>query len=200
MKVSQITKEQINDELVDKILYEGMEYKQQPIDVAIILGSSKAHTYRLPYAVDVYKKGLISKIIVSGGRVIEGSGIVEAEFLKEKAIEQGITKEDIFVENEAMTTWENMQFSREIIIKNGLLKEDMNVAVVTSSFHMRRSLLIAKRIFENDNVKIISLPSEDNSTRRTTWFTNDNGRTRAIGEVEKIIDYICQRRIDDFEI
>ena len=200
MKVSQITKEQINDELVDKILYEGMEYKQQPIDVAIILGSSKAHTYRLPYAVDVYKKGLISKIIVSGGRVIEGSGIVEAEFLKEKAIEQGITKEDIFVENEAMTTWENMQFSREIIIKNGLLKEDMNVAVVTSSFHMRRSLLIAKRIFENDNVKIISLPSEDNSTRRTTWFTNDNGRARAIGEVEKIIDYICQGSIDDFEI
>ena len=200
MKVSQITKEQINDELVDKILYEGMEYKQQPIDIAIILGSSKAHTYRLPYAVDVYKKGLISKIIVSGGRVIEGSGIVEAEFLKEKAIEQGITKEDIFVENEAMTTWENMQFSREIIIKNGLLKEAMNVAIVTSSFHMRRSLLIAKRNFENDNVKIISLPGEDNSTRRTTWFTNDNGRARAIGEVEKIIDYIFHGSIDDFEI
>ena len=200
MKVSQITKEQINDELVDKILYEGMEYKQQPIDVAIILGSSKAHTDRLPYAVNVYKKGLISKIIVSGGRVIESSGIGEGEFLKEKAIEQGVDKEDIFVEREAMTTWENMQFSREIIIKNGLLKEAMNVAIVTSSFHMRRSLVIAKRIFENDNVKIISLPGEDNSTRRAKWFTNDNGRARAIGEVEKIIDYVCQGRIDDFEI
>ena len=95
MKVSQITKEQINDELVDKILYEGMEYKQQPIDVAIILGSSKAHTYRLPYAVNVYKKGLISKIIVSGGRVIESSGIGEGEFLKEKAIEQGVDKDNV---------------------------------------------------------------------------------------------------------
>ena len=87
---------------------------------------------------------------MSGGRVIESSGIGEGEFLKEKAIEQGVDKEDIFVEREAMTTWENMQFSREIIIKNGLLKEAMNVAIVTSSFHMRRSLVIAKRIFEND--------------------------------------------------
>ena len=30
--------------------------------------------------------------------------------------------------------------------------------------------------------------------------SNDNGRARAIGEVEKIIDYICQGSIDDFEI
>ena len=99
-------------------------------------------------------------IPVSYTHLIESSGIGEGEFLKEKAIEQGVDKEDIFVEREAMTTWENMQFSREIIIKNGLLKEAMNVAIVTSSFHMRRSLVIAKRIFENDNVKIISLPGE----------------------------------------
>ena len=30
--------------------------------------------------------------------------------------------------------------------------------------------------------------------------SNNNGRARAIGEVEKIIDYICEGSIDDFEI
>ena len=93
-----------------------------------------------------------------------------------------------------------MKLSRELMIKNNMLKTCIKIAIVTSSFHMRRSLVIAKRIFENDNVKIISLPGEDNSTRRAKWFTNDNGRARAIGEVEKIIDYVCQGRIDDFEI
>lgn len=49
--------------------------------------SSKAHIYRLPYAVEVYKNGLVSKIIVSGGRNIGNANMVEADYLKEKAIE-----------------------------------------------------------------------------------------------------------------
>ena len=38
--------------------------------------SSKAHIYRLPYAVEVYKNGLVSKIIVSGGRNIGNANMV----------------------------------------------------------------------------------------------------------------------------
>ena len=121
-------------------------------------------------------------------------------FLKEKAIEFGIKKKDILVENKAMTTWENMKLSRELMIKNNLLGECTNIAIVTSSFHMRRSIMIAERVFRDDGVNIVSLPGEDNSTRRTTWFTNEKGRVRAIGEVEKIIDYVKQGKIDDFEI
>jgi hypothetical protein len=60
--------------------------------------------------------------------------------------------------------------------------------------------MIAERVFRDDGVNIVSLPGEDNSTRRTTWFTNEKGRVRAIGEVEKIIDYVKQGKIDDFEI
>ncbi|RGG63127.1 YdcF family protein [Eubacterium sp. AF17-7] len=162
--------------------------------------SSKAHIYRLPYAVEVYKNGLVSKIIVSGGRNIGNANMVEADYLKEKAIEFGIKKKDILVENKAMTTWENMKLSRELMIKNNLLGECTNIAIVTSYFHMRRSIMIAERVFRDDGVNIVSLPGEDNSTRRTTWFTNEKGRVRAIGEVEKIIDYVKKGKIDDFEI
>ena len=83
------------------------------------------------------------------------------------------------------------------MIKNNMLKTCIKIAIVTSSFHMRRSIMIAER---DDGVNIVSLPGEDNSTRRTTWFTNEKGRVRAIGEVEKIIDYVKQGKIDDFEI
>lgn len=43
MKISELTKGQLTEDIVDKVLYEGIEYKQQSLDVAIILGSSKAH-------------------------------------------------------------------------------------------------------------------------------------------------------------
>lgn len=200
MKISELIKGQLTEDIVDKVLYEGIEYKQQPLDVAIILGSNKAHIYRLPYAVEVYKNGLVSKIIVSGGRNIGNANMVEADYLKEKAIEFGIKKEDILVENKAMTTWENMKLSRELIIKNNMFKTCIKIAIVTSSFHMRRSIMIAERVFSDDSVNIVALPGEDNSTRRTTWFTNEKGRVRAIGEVEKIIDYVKKGEIDDFEI
>ena len=137
---------------------------------------------------------------MSGGRNIGNANMVEADYLKEKAIEFGIKKEDILVENKAMTTWENMKLSRELMIKNNMLKTCIKIAIVTSSFHMRRSIMIAERVFRDDGVNIVSLPGEDNSTRRTTWFTNEKGRVRAIGEVEKIIDYVKQSKIDDFEI
>ena len=190
MKISELIKGQLTEDIVDKVLYEGIEYKQQPLDVAIILGSNKAHIYRLPYAVEVYKNGLVSKIIVSGGRNIGNANMVEADYLKEKAIEFGIKKEDILVENKAMTTWENMKLSRELMIKNNMFKTCIKIAIVTSSFHMRRSIMIAERVFSDDSVNIVALPGEDNSTRRTTWFTNEKGRVRAIGEVEKIIDNV----------
>lgn len=200
MKISKLTAEKITDEIVDKVLYEGLDYKNEKIDVSIVLGSSKAHIYRLPYAIDAYKKGLISKIIVSGGRGIGiPADISEGEFLKEKAIEECVKEDDIIVEDRAMTTLENMEYSLQLIKENNILAENMVIAIVTSSFHMRRSMMLAKRVF-NDKIRIIPLPGEDNSTRRTTWFTNEQGRTRAFGEVKKLMEYVQQGWIDDFEI
>lgn len=46
MKISKLTAEKITDEIVDKVLYEGLDYKNEKIDVSIVLGSSKAHIYR----------------------------------------------------------------------------------------------------------------------------------------------------------
>lgn len=192
MKISKLTAEKITDEIVDKVLYEGLDYKNEKIDVSIVLGSSKAHIYRLPYAIDAYKKGLISKIIVSGGRGIGiPADISEGEFLKEKAIEECVKEDDIIVEDRAMTTLENMEYSLQLIKENNILAENMVIAIVTSSFHMRRSMMLAKRVF-NDKIRIIPLPGEDNSTRRTTWFTNEQGRTRAFGEVKKLMEYVQQ--------
>lgn len=103
MKISEIDVNQITDEIVDKIIYSGLEYKNQHLDVVIILGSSKAALYRVPYAVRQYKEGRIDKIIVSGGK-IHGNGKSESEVMGATAIEMGVSEKDIIIENKAMST------------------------------------------------------------------------------------------------
>lgn len=199
MKISEIDVNKITDEMVDKIIYSGLEYENQHLDVAIILGSSKAALYRVPYAVREYKEDRIDKIIVSGGK-IDGNGTSESEVMKPTAIEMGVLEKDIIVENKAMSTPENILFSKKIMKQKKMLQEGMNIGIVTTAYHMRRSIKIAERIFEKDNVNIIPLPGQDNSSRRDTWYKSEKGRNIVIGELKKIIYYIRQGIIDDFEV
>jgi len=57
MKASQLTKENITPEIVDKLLFEGLDYKGETADVIIVLGSRKACDYRVPLAAKLFHKG-----------------------------------------------------------------------------------------------------------------------------------------------
>ena len=103
------------------------------------------------------------------------------------------------VEDRASNTWENLTFSRELLREKGLLAEGMRIAVATSSYHMRRSLCIARKVFEQDSVTIVPIPGEDRSTNRETWRTSEKGRKRCRDEVIKIIWSVKQGLIDDWE-
>ncbi len=202
MKVSELTEKDITDALTDQLLFEGLEpYRGQIADAAIVLGSSKAHLYRLPPVMEAYKKGTVKKIVVSGyTRNIEGQHINEGQLLRDKALEQGASGDDIIVEDRASNTWENLAFSRELLREKGLLAEGMRIAVATSSYHMRRSLGIARKVFAHDRAAIVPIPGEDRSTGRDTWYTSEKGRQRCRGEVLKIIWSVRQGLMDDWEL
>ena len=201
MKISEIQENQITDELIDEVIYSGLDYKNQHLDVAIILGSSKSHLYRVPYAVTEYKNGRIDKIIVSGGNMLpNGNGMIEAEMMTQTAVKMGVEKRDIIVENKAATTVENMVFSRELMKRENLLQKGIYIGIVTTAFHMRRSIKIAEKIFAEDGVNIVTLPGQDSSTRRDTWYKSEKGREIVVGELKNIIDYAKRGIIADFEI
>ena len=201
MKISEIQENQITDELIDEVIYSGLDYKNQHLDVAIILGSSKSHLYRVPYAVTEYKNGRIDKIIVSGGNVLPSeNGMLEAEMMRETAVKMGVREEDIIVEDKAATTVENMVFSRELMKKENLLQKGIYIGIVTTAFHMRRSIKIAQKVFAEDDVAIVILPGQDSSTRRDTWYKSEKGRKLVVGELKNIIDYVKRGIIDDFEV
>lgn len=69
MKASQLTKENITPEIVDKLLFEGLDYKGETADVIIVLGSRKACDYRVPLAAKLFQERKAPHLIFCGGKV-----------------------------------------------------------------------------------------------------------------------------------
>lgn len=90
-------------------------------DAILILGAKAYHgsmynpclLFRVEHAVELYKAGYATKILVSGGNDIEDN-INEADTMKKMAMEKGVPSEDILTEKEATSTYENFSLSKKI--------------------------------------------------------------------------------------
>lgn len=54
MRISEINRSALTRTLVDKLLYDSLEYSGERADLIIVLGSSKASRYRVPEAAKLY--------------------------------------------------------------------------------------------------------------------------------------------------
>ena len=201
MNVSNIKLDQINNKIVDKILFEGLEYNNSSADCILVLGSSSAVKYRVPKAVDLFNNHKSMKLLFSGGRTldIDGDRISEAQYMRRRAIDLGVPDEAIILDELSYTTKENMICSQIELERSFKLNKINKIILVTTAYHMRRSLLMARMYFPNW-IEIIPCPADDTNTKRINWFSNEAGYSRAIGEVGKIISYIQEGAIVDFAI
>lgn len=93
---------------------------------------------RVMQAIELYKSGKIKKIILSGG-----SGLVtmqepkESVILKNLLLKMDIPNEDILVEQDSRNTYENTIYTLKLIKAKNITGEFL---LITSAFHMRRSL------------------------------------------------------------
>ena len=106
MLVSNINKENLTFEVIDKLLFDGLEDPGENADCIIVLGSVKAAKYRVPVAVDAYKTGRANKIILCGGKLHdfpEGT-YSEAEYMYQATLAYGVSEESIILENSSQNT------------------------------------------------------------------------------------------------
>lgn len=110
MWVSKITEHDLTNEIIDRILFEGIEDTGENVDCIIVLGSIKATKYRIPVAVNAYNAGRAKKIMLCGGalRKFPDGEYREAEHMYKRVTECGIPKENIIVENTSQSTVENI--------------------------------------------------------------------------------------------
>lgn len=201
MLVSRIKEEDLTIEMVDRLLFQGLEDTGENADCIIVLGSVKAAKYRVPVAVNAYKAGRASKLLLCGGKLREfpTGTCSEAEHMRQAVLELGIAEEDVILENSSQNTVENILFALIELQRNFWLNKVRRVLLVTTAYHMRRSLAIARYLFP-EHITIVPCPANDNNTRRDNWMNTSVGIERAKGEAMNIVRYVLNGVIPDFEI
>ena len=201
MLVSTIKEEDLTVDVVDRLLFYGLEDTGETADCILVLGSIKAAQYRVPVAVDAYRAGRASKILMCGGKLREfpDGKYTEAEHMRRAALKLGVTEESIILENSSQNTVENIRFALRELQRTFGMDQVRRVLLVTTAYHMRRSLAIARYLFPA-HIAVIPCPADDNNTRRDNWMNTPVGMKRAKAEAMKLGDYIKSGIIPDFEI
>lgn len=201
MLVSKITENDLTVEVVDRLLFQGLDDTGQTADCIIVLGSVKAARYRVPVAANAYTAGRASKIILCGGKLRDFSDgkYSEAEHMRLAALELGVSEEHIIMENSSQNTVENILYALIELQRNFWLNKVRRVLLVTTTYHMRRSLSIARYLFP-EHIVIVPCPANDTNTKRDNWMNTSVGIERAKSEAMKIIRYVNNGVIPDFEI
>lgn len=124
-------------------------------DFIIVLGSglidghivSPLLSNRIEKAIAFYKRQAKKKapprIVFSGGKG-DDEQLAEAEAMQAYALERGIPKENTFVEDKSTTTYQNMEFSKQLMDR--ISEGKYRVIFTTSNYHVFRSSIYAKKV------------------------------------------------------
>ncbi|MDQ0246755.1 uncharacterized SAM-binding protein YcdF (DUF218 family) [Bacillus fengqiuensis] len=114
-------------------------------DAAIVLGAavmddkpSPVLKERINHAVLLYRKGMVEKIIFTGGKSEEDSA-AESEAAKQYALSKGVHQEDIFIETRSNITEENLQQAKKL----GEKQHFRTYTIVSDPLHMKRAMVMA---------------------------------------------------------
>lgn len=133
------------------IFYEGHHYDTEKPDYVMVLGAglrgseiSTSLLYRLDSAIEFNKLYPDVKIIVSGGQG-PGEYITEADAMSNYLVNKGIDESMIIKEDKSTSTYENFQFTKELLSKlSG--EEKYTLTVITNNFHMYRAKFLGEQV------------------------------------------------------
>lgn len=115
-------------------------------DAALVLGitirsdlPSPALRERVNHGIELYRKGRVRKIIISGGRRYPWCAN-EAVVAMQYALTQGVPECDILTESESRITEQNFRYARELAKREHL----KTFIVVSDPLHMKRAMLMAR--------------------------------------------------------
>ncbi len=178
---------------INQIVFGGPYDRSAPVDVMVILGSGNCG-YKADEAVEIGKKNPGMKYIVSGANPVRDKSCSEAEFLYDRLREQGVASSDIYLENRARFTRQNLEFAVLLIRKlqtdeklPGRDGRKLRVGFLTGGFHVPRARLILEEILTGDDWEVVWFPAYGPNTLPESWFENPTGRYLGLSELRKIV-------------
>lgn len=138
-----------------------------PADAALVLGAaadgvapSPVFEERLRHAVDLYHRGRVRYLVLTGGRGV-GDALAESEVGRDWAVAQGVPPDAVLIETQSRTTKQNFTFALPLLEAAGIGR----VLVVSDPLHMRRAMWMA------DTLKLDAAPSPTTTSRYETLAT-----------------------------
>lgn len=130
------------------IIWDGFQQPTVRADIAVILGTtvhedgtlSARLEQRMKCGLRLYKKGLVDRILVSGGLGKEGHE--EAEKMKEFLLKHQVPESNILVDNCGNNTWATVNNTLDLQATVGFKR----VIVVSQYFHITRTKMMFKKL------------------------------------------------------
>lgn len=97
---------------------------------------------RLWQALNLYQRGKIMKILITGGPISSNNKFIENDMAKLFLIKNGVKPEHIFQELQAKNTYQNALYTAKFWEKN---KIESRGILITSAYHMKRALACFKK-------------------------------------------------------
>ncbi len=113
----------------------------RPADAAVVLGAAigtPALRNRTLVALELYNRGLVKEIVLSGGRV-RAEDISEAGYSQKVILKNSSTTPPLLLDEDSGTTYENLRNTKR------LLGGTESIIVVSDRFHLARAYLVARR-------------------------------------------------------
>lgn len=162
-----------------------MSALQDTFDIGIVLGGyTKGGLYpddrlhlssaanRLTDAIQLYKRGLVKKLLISGGDgKLMGNSYPESNLAKNYLLDIGVKPEDILVDHKSRNTHENALFSKQLLERQGLTNG--KILVITSAFHIPRAMACFKKLDINAQPYPAHFVAEKLTAQPSTWLTPD---------------------------
>ncbi len=115
---------------------------------------------RINHALNLYRSNRVRKIIFTGGQGNPNEP-TEAVAARSYALANGIPAQDILIEQNSHTTYQNIVYAKQLADANNLKK----VLIVSDPLHMKRAMTMAA------DVGLDAYPSPTPTTKYQSWNT-----------------------------
>lgn len=145
--------------------------------IVVVSGDSD----RMKQAIDLYKQGYASRLILSGAA--KDGFPSNALAMHIEASQSGIPNEAVILEEKANNTYENALYTKEIVLSQGM----KNIILVTSPYHQRRVYETFKNVFKGSNIQLQNSPSIYSSWKPNDWWNTERESHLTQEEILKMI-------------
>lgn len=204
MKLSEVDIQKISElpiEAKTKIIFDLPDTSHEGSDAALLLGCTPdVAAERAGAAARLYLEGKTKFICPSGGvcHSVGEEEISEADYMARILLDAGVPERAIVFEREARTTLENMICGNVALSRGIGFHKLKRVCIVTSEWHLRRSLALAREFLPRHAViSGCAAPSADIS--RDNWHLTEASVAAVNNEILLIKRFIDRGVFEDIE-